>query len=449
MAVSLLRDALAVEPISAAALPLTGDSADYDPILELVGDARFVLLGEATHGTHEFYEARAAITRRLIEEKDFIGVALEADWPDAWQVNRFVRGADTDADAEQALRGFDRFPQWMWRNAEVADFVTWLRAFNAQRPQHQRVGFYGLDLYSLHASMGAVIAYLDRVDPDAAALARRRYSRFEEFSHDPQMYGYAAGLGISRDCEDQVVKQLAELVERRSQYLANDALCPEDEQFAAEQNARVARNAEEYYRRMYHGTISSWNLRDRHMFETLEALSAHLGRQAPRPKIVVWAHNSHLGDARATQMADRGELNLGQLVRQVYRQDSVLIGFTTNEGTVAAASEWDGPMERKRLRPAHRESYEALLGQVSEPDFCLLLNEPSDAVDMLVRARLERAVGVVYRPESELASHYFRASLPAQFDAVIHLDRTHAVEPLPATETADSAHEPQTVPSGL
>lgn len=436
MAVATLRDAQA-EPISAAALRLTGDPGDWDPILEMIGDARFVLLGDATHGTHEFHEARALVTRRLIEEKDFNGVAVVADWPSAWRVNQFVHGANHDADVEQALSGFDHFPQWLWRNTEVADFIAWLRAFNADRPQYKQVGFHGLDLYSLHASMCAVIAYLDRVDSAAAALARKRYSGFEQFTNDPQTHGSAAGLGITRACECEVVQHLVELNACRSAYLTSDGDSADDE-LAAAQNARIARNAEDYYLRMYHGAVSSWNLRDRHMFETLEALAAHVRRQTPRPKIVVWAHNSHMGDARATQMADHGELNLGQLVRQVYRHDAVLIGFTTNEGTVTAASEWGGPAERKRLRPAHAKSYEALLSQVEEPNYCLLLNEPNDSVDLLVRARLERALGVVYRPESEPASHYFRASLPAQFDAVIHFDHTRAVEPLHPAGRTDS-----------
>lgn len=436
-----------VGAIRADALPACSES-DFDPLLDLVGDARFVLLGEATHGTHEFYAARAMLTRRLIEEKGFCAVAVEADWPDACRVSRFIRGLGDDRDADEALGDFECFPAWMWRNAEVAEFVSWLREHNAELARDERVGFFGLDMYSLRGSMAAVIDYLEKVDPEAASRARKRYARFDQFTTDPHRQRHAAGLGISRSCEDEVVAQLVDLLQSRSRNLSRDGLPAEDEQFSAEQNARLVRNAEEYYRRLYHGTTSSWNLRDRHMFDTLQAVSEHLHRIWPRPKIVVWEHNSHLGDARATSMADRGELNVGQLVRQVHRQDAVLIGFTTFDGTVAAATEWDGPLEIKRIRPAHPESYEAFFHEAELPEFMLLMREPGDAVDSLVLPRLERAIGVIYRPETELVSHYFRASLPAQFDAVIHYDRTTAIEPLDA-EPVERGEFAETFPTGL
>jgi erythromycin esterase-like protein len=308
---------------------------------------RVVLIGEASHGTHEFYRERAAITKRLIEDKGFSAVAVEADWPDAYRINRYVRGQGGDAEAVEALGGFKRFPAWMWRNADVLDFVGWLRAHNdGVGPGRAQVGFYGLDLYSLYASMEAVIAYLDRVDPAAARRARERYACFDRLAEDAQAYGFAAGLDLARSCEDEAVAQLEDL-RRHAVEFAGAAPLDEDEAFHAEQNARVARNAEAYYRSMFRGRNSSWNLRDRHMMETLEALLAQLDRGGSRSKIVVWAHNSHLGDARATEAAEAGELNLGQLVRERFGAASFALGLTTFAGTVIAASEWGGPAERK------------------------------------------------------------------------------------------------------
>jgi erythromycin esterase-like protein len=311
-------DAAAIDVVRRAAHPLTGTPRDDDPLMDLIGEARFVLLGEASHGTREFYSERARITRRLIEEKGFTAVAVEADWPDAYRVNRYVRGAGDDDRADEALGDFRRFPLWMWRNTVVLDFVTWLHAHNAARPRGsaRAVGFYGLDLYSLHASIGAVIGYLAKVDPEGARRARRRYACFEDYGEDPQAYGLAASYDLGRSCEDEAVNQLLELQRRAAELSKRDGRCAEDEFFFAEQNARLAKNAEQYYRSMFGGRISSWNLRDRHMAETLEELVAHLDRTGRRTKVVVWAHNSHLGDARATQMGEQGELNLGQLVRQ-------------------------------------------------------------------------------------------------------------------------------------
>jgi erythromycin esterase-like protein len=344
-----------------AARPLTGAAGDYDPLMDLIGDARFVLLGEASHGTHEFYRERAQVTKRLIEEKGFTAVAVEADWPDAYRINRYVRGAGDDVDAEEALSDFRRFPRWMWRNTDVVEFVEWLRAHNNALSQSAgKTGFYGLDLYSLHASMKAVIQYLERVDPDAAKRARARYACFDHFGPDPQVYGFIAASDRSKSCRDEVVSQLVELRRRAAEYGRRDGGIAEDELFYAEQNARLVKNAEEYYRSMFFEEVSSWNLRDSHMVETLDALAAHLGRQDGQAKIVVWAHNSHLGDARATEMGQRGELNIGQLVREKYGRDAVLVGFTTHHGTVTAASDWGGVAERKRVRPALPGSCEAL-----------------------------------------------------------------------------------------
>src|ERR1041385_5553822 len=339
--------------IKEAAQSLSGSSRDYDSLLALVGNARLCLLGEATHGTHEFYRERAEITKRLIKERGFTAVAVEADWPDAFRVNRYVRGRGDDANANDALGGFKRFPTWMWRNTVVVDFVEWLRDYNASLPANApRVGFYGLDLYSLYTSIEAVLGYLNTIDPEAAKRARYRYSCFEHFSEDTQAYGYATSFGLSSSCEREVIEQLIELRRRAADYASRDGRVARDEFFFAEQNARLVHNAEKYYRTMFHGRVESWNWRDRHMAETLEALLNHLTIQGENAKVAVWEHNSHLGDARATYMADYGELNVGQLVRQRYGGDAILIGFTTYKGTVTAASEWDGPAERKRVRPA-------------------------------------------------------------------------------------------------
>jgi erythromycin esterase-like protein len=429
--------------------PLTGTENDYDPLLELIGDARVVLLGEASHGTHEFYRERDRITRRLISEKDFTGVAVEADWPDAYRVNRWIRGAGKDQDASEALGDFKRFPRWMWRNRDVLAFVQWLQQWNQARQPDRRVGFYGLDLYSLFSSIEAVIGYLDQVDPEAARRARYRYSCFEDFGEDTQAYGYAAEFGLTQSCEDQAIQQLLELQRKAANLSQRDGRIPEDEFFYAEQNARLVKNAEEYYRTMFRGRISSWNLRDRHMAETLEALIAYFERKGGRSKFVVWEHNSHIGDARATAMGDAGEWNIGQLARERFAEDAVLVGFSTYEGTVTAATDWDVPASRKRVRPGMPGSWEALFHGLEVPRFLLPLRGPGAPIEILNQSRLERAIGVIYRPESERASHYFEADLARQFDAVIHIDQTRAVEPLDRTAGWDAGEPPETYPSGL
>lgn len=426
--------------------PLTGAPGDHDALLDLIGDARLVLLGEATHGTHEFYRQRAVITKRLIEERGFTAVAVEADWPDAYRANRYVRGADDDPDAERALAGFERFPTWMWRNADVLDFVGWLRAHNerAERP----AAFYGLDLYSLYRSIEAVVDYLEQVDPPAAELARRRYRCFERFE-ESQAYGYAVATGVSQPCRRAVVRQLVELQRRAGDYLRRDGIAAEDEQLYAEQNARLVLNAEEYYRSMFDSAASSWNLRDRHMADTLDRLLAHLDRHDGETRAVVWAHNSHIGDARRTEMSRRGELNLGQLARERYGSEAFLVGFTTCEGTVSAASDWGAAVERKRIRPAFAGSYEAVFHEVGVPAFCLPLGDRGRAAVGLREPRLERAIGVIYRPETERQSHYFEARLSDQFDAVIHIDQTRAVEPLEWAVEWQRGEPPETYPTAL
>lgn len=436
--------------IREAAHPLTGAVEDYDPLMKLVGDARFVLIGEASHGTHDFYRERAQITKRLIREKGFNAVAVEADWPDAYRINRYVRGARDDQESIDALGGFKRFPAWMWRNADVLDFVGWLREHNdALGPQATKVGFYGLDLYSLHASIEAVLNYLDKIDPESAWRARSRYACFDHFGADLQTYGYATSFGMSRSCEDAVVNELMELRHRAAEYARRDGRIAADEFFYAEQNARLVRNAEAYYRMMFRGRVASWNWRDQHMAETLNALVAHLDAQGQRTKVVIWAHNSHLGDARATDMGMMGELNVGQIVREHYGRESVLIGFTTYGGTVTAASNWDGPAEHKRVRAALPGSFEALFHDVGLPRFLLALRDGGHAAAGLREAQLERAIGVIYLPETERASHYFYARLSDQFDAVLHFNQTRAVVPLERNAEWEPEEVPETFPSGI
>ncbi len=433
-----------------SAFPITGAQQDYDPLLKMIGEAHFVLLGESTHGTHEFYKARAEITKRLVREKGFNAVAVEADWPDAYRVNRFVRGSDGDADSEEALGGFKRFPTWMWRNADVLDFVGWLRGHNDRiSDAKNKTGFYGLDLYSLHTSIRSVLDYLKKTDPEEAKRARARYSCFEHFGKDAHAYAHAANSSFGESCEEEVISQLVELRRRAGNYTKRDGAAAADEYFFAEQNARLVKNAEQYYRSLFQGRSSTWNMRDEHMAETLEALGRYLQEQTQKSKIVVWAHNSHLGDARATQLSQRGELNLGQLTRQKYGRDVVLVGLTTYSGSVTASSEWDEPPERKRINCALPESYEALFHEVGINKFFLNLRDDAALKNHLHEARLERAIGVIYLPDTERTSHYFEARLSDQFDAIFHFDETRAVEPLERTATWATGELPETFPTSL
>jgi erythromycin esterase-like protein/predicted phosphoribosyltransferase len=458
----LLRAAAAAGPVAEGGQGLTevavirsqavvvedGVPAD-DALFALVGDAHFVLIGEASHGTHEFYAARAQMTRRLIEAKGFTAVAVEADWPDAYRVNRYVRGHGDDATSEEALRGFERFPGWMWRNAVVRDFVEWLRERNDRvDDERAKAGFYGLDLYSLRRSMQEVVAYLEHVDPDAAARARERYACFDHFSGDVgQSYGYAAAFGAGDSCERKVIDQLVDLHRHALDYARRDGLIAQDELFYAEQNALTVKAAEEYYRTMFAGRVRSWNLRDRHMVDTLDALAEHLSRQRDeQAKIVVWAHNSHVGDARATELGTLGECTLGQLVRERHPGDCVLAGFTTYTGTVTAADDWDGPAHRMHVRPALPGSVEALFHEVGQKAFWVPFPTASQAAQALRSARLQRAIGVIYRPDTERQSHYFHARPSDQFDAVIHIDDTRAIEPLERTALWEQGDVPETYP---
>lgn len=442
-----------VDLIKRAAHPLSDAAADYDPLLDLIGGASFVLLGAQTHGTHEFYRERAQITKRLITERGFSAVAIEADWPDTYGVNRFVRGEGEDADSVEALGAFTAFPAWMWRNADVVDFVGWLKAYNdALLHPTNKVGFYGLDLYGLHKSVEAVIRYLDHVDPVAAAEARQRYDCFDHAGEKIRRYGFAVRLGLAKSCEDGAVRQLVELRRRHGEWLQRDGPAAEEEIFSAEQNALLIENAERYYRAMFGEQTTAWNQRDGHMMETLLGVRAHLQQRRRRcARVVVWSHNAHVGDARATEFGLReNRISLGQLVRRRCGEDAVLVGFTTDSGTVTAATDWwDSPPRAVPLQPAVQGSYEALFHQVGHSRFLLNLRDANKAVPALSVPRLERAVGIVHRADAERGSEYFKADLPRQFDAVIHLDVTRAVEPIERTSVWEKAEVPETFPSGV
>jgi erythromycin esterase-like protein len=444
-----MSDSDLIHAIRSCAVPLDGSAAAFDGLLAMAADCPLVLLGEASHGTHEFYRQRALITRRLIEEHGFNAVAVEADWPDACRINRYVRGGSDDRDAVQALAGFERFPSWMWRNADVLDFIGWLRDHNdnAGSPDRQ-AGFYGLDLYSLHKSMDEVIRYLERIDHDAAVRARQSYGCLDRYGPDPQNYGLLTTAGVNPSCRQEVIRELVALRASEARYLARDGQEAADEFFFAEQNARLVLNAEHYYRAMFRPDVSSWNTRDEHMVETLVELLTHLRARDGRAKVVVWAHNSHLGDARATEMGRRGEINIGSRIREQFPGKCLLVGFTTHSGSVTAASGWHLPAEHKTVRPGLDGSYEKLFHQVGIPRFLLDLTAENPAVRALREPRLERAIGVIYQPETERRSHYFTACLPQQFDAVLHFDETRAVEPLDASEQWRSDEAAATYPAG-
>lgn len=422
----LIRDA--AEPFSSIA------NADLKPLLDRIGDARLVLIGEASHGTSEFYRIRAEITKALIEKKNFDFVAVEADWPDAYRIHDFVTHKKRDEPHD--WEAFSRFPTWMWRNHEVLDFIHWLRDFNLHKRQPgRRVGFYGLDLYSLFTSVNCVLKYLDRVDPGAAAVARVRYGCLSPWEGDPATYGRATLSGRYRSCEGDAVRMLQDLSRRRVAAAVQDG----EDLFDAQLNARLVADAEQYYRIMYYGSDESWNHRDTHMFETLRLL---LGRYGGSSKAVVWEHNSHLGNAAATQFGKHGQLNVGQLCRQAFGKDVYAIGQGTDHGTVAAASAWEGAMEIKEVRPALPDSYERLMHMSEMDAFFLPLakSRNQQLTSALAQRRLERAIGVIYRPETERLSHYFDASLPNQFDEWIWFDETSAVSALTTQQSA--AHEP-------
>jgi erythromycin esterase-like protein len=436
------RGAALPERIAAAAEPFDDiESADPGPLLDRIGDARLVLIGEASHGTSDFYRMRAHISRVLIQEKGFDFVAAEADWPDAAEIDAYVRHHPED---RPHRKPFQRFPRWMWANTDVVEFVRWLRSFNESRASEEMAGFHGLDLYSMYSSIESVLEYLDDIDPDAADVARGRYACLAPWQDEPSLYGRAVLSGRFDRCEEEVTSMLRDLLSRRMEYVRRDG-----RRFAdAIQNARLVANAERYYRAMYRGAVSSWNLRDQHMFYTLEML---LDLYGPGSRGIVWAHNSHLGDASATGMGDRGEHNVGQLAREAYGKDVHLIGFGTHTGTVAAADDWGGEMRVMDVQPSHPRSYEILGHDSGIPNFILDLRTPSDPGlrEALLERRLERAIGVIYRPRTELQSHYFPASLPRQFDEWIWMDATEAVTPVGEEHREEMEALPATFPFGL
>jgi erythromycin esterase-like protein len=364
-------------------------------------------------------------------KKGFMAVTIEGDWPDAYRIHRYLQGLGNKNEWEQALTDFKRFPTWMWRNTTLTSFLPWLRTHNDELPSSAKIGFYGLDLYSLYSSIEAVINYLSKIDPEAAQRARLRYACFDHAKPDPQKYGYASSLDLSKSCIKQTVDQLIELQQHAFEYLRQDSIQAEDEYFYAMQNARLVKDAENYYRSMFEGHALSWNIRDQHMMETLNVLAEHLDRRSGKPaKIIVWAHNSHVGDARATEMNTRGEINIGQLTREQYDMDAYLIGFSTYQGTVTAASDWGSPAECKRVNPGMEGSYEALFHDMRVKNFILNLRDDNQIEHYLHLPRLQRAIGVIYKPETERDSHYYFTNLTSQFDSIIHIDQTTALQPL-------------------
>ncbi len=414
---------------------------DLDPLLERIGDARVVLLGEASHGTSEYYRWRADLSRRLIREKGFSFLAVEGDWPDCYRINRYIKGlTDSGASARDVLGNFQRWPTWMWANEEIADLAEWLREHNAGRQEEHKVGFYGLDVYSLWESLYAVMGYLKKFDPSALPAARRAYQCFEPYGEDVQEYARATAF-VPTSCTDEVVG-LLQTVRTKARTYRGDG---RDAYFDAEQNALVLKNAEHYYRIMVDGGPESWNLRDRHMMETLERLLIHHGDDA---RAIVWEHNTHIGDARFTDMADEGMYNVGQLARErLADQGVVLIGFGSHHGTVIAGREWDAPRERMEVPPGRPGSWEDVLHQAAPANQLLIFADAQETQDMM-RSRGQRAIGVVYHPEYEQYGNYVPTVLPRRYDAFLFIDETEALHPLPI-RGSDEHEVPETYPSGV
>jgi erythromycin esterase-like protein len=433
------------------AIPFKENNMNYDAILSSIGDCRFALLGEASHGTTEFYRERCQITKKLIEQKGFNAIVIEGDWPDSYRVNDYIKGQSSDSDLLTALQGFQRFPTWIWRNEEVFDFLNWLKIFNERvYLKSNMVGFYGMDIYSLFTSMEVVLGYLKKVDPVLAQKAKKRFACFDHYNKDSQLYGYLSSYDKKlHGCEKEVVEQMSEFLKMK-EYLQALGSAKKDELFSTMQNTRLIKNAEVYYRTMFGGKASSWNIRDQHMVEIIIEVDRHLSKELNTPaKIIVWAHNSHLGDARATQQSLSGELNVGQLMRQRYTSEVFLLGFTTYEGYVTAAPEWDASAQRKSINPGIEGSYEKLFHQLGFERFLYIFKDSPQLGEVFPKMLLERAIGVVYLPESERRSHYFYANIANQFDAVMHIDVTQALKPLEKYAPSPKEDAPETFPSGL
>jgi len=443
-----------------------GPSSDFSSLLNQIGDAKIVLLGESTHGTHEFYKARAEISKQLIQQKGFNAIAVEADWPSAYKINKFVKGfihSTRDArsrlrqgfdgqagcaDSKESLSDFKRFPTWMWANKEILELINWMYKYNQKLNLEDRVGFYGLDLYSLHESAYEVIEYLKTINKVDAQIAKERYACFDKFGDDPQKYGYFATQQISPSCQKQSVDQAKDLIAKKIEYLKADGFIAKEEFLCAKQNAFLVKNAEEYYRLIFTSSSYSdtWNFRDTHMLKTLRSLYEHQKHLKKNAKIIVWAHNSHVGDARATEFKKFGQINLGQLARETFGKDSFIVGFTTYKGTVCAASDWGGVTEKKIVRPALPNSVEEYFHKLIPGNFVFNLKRDSKDLPQNI---LERAIGVIYLPQTERSSHYFYANVAEQFDAVIHFDETTAVEPLEKISVIEEDELQDTFPSGF
>jgi erythromycin esterase-like protein len=427
---------------------LEGHKKDYETIINYINNAKLVLIGESTHGTNEFYKIRTEITRELIKNKGVRAIAIEGDWPDTYRINRYIKGDTTIKSPLDSLKGFKRFPTWMWRNKITLEFIEWLYEYNKKQTISDKIGFYGLDIYSLHTSIEIVVQYLEKADPDAANRVKDRYSCFDNVKDELPNYGLFCNLGIIESCEEKVIEQLKDLNKNSDIYL-NENKLTDEEMFNLQQNALTVKNAEDYYRSMF-STRSSWNIRDIHMFITLENIYKHLTKYNRNIKIVVWAHNSHIGDARATEMGmEKSELNLGQLVRQKYNDKAFLLGFLTDSGYVTAASNWDEIAERKIIRPSIPGSYEYYFHNIEPTNYFINLHNQGSLSSFIPNELLERAIGVIYRPKTERVSHYFYANLLKQFDALIYLDKTSALEPLETTAIWHKGEVDETFPTGL
>jgi erythromycin esterase len=434
-----MQDALQLKDMLRGRAHSLRATEDLDSLLARIGDARCVLLEEASHGTSEYYTWRASISERLIREKGFSFIAAEGDWPDCYEVNRYIKGyPDSGKSAREVLRVFERWPTWMWANEEILELAEWLRRYNDGLLKEERVGFYGLDVYSLWDSMEAVIKYLERVDPEAVDTARRAYKCFEPYGEDVREYARATAF-VPTSCEDEVVEMLSELGNRLPEY--RDDL---ESRFNAEQNALVVRDAERYYRAMVRGGSSAWNVREHHMVETLERLMRHHG---PGAKAIVWEHNTHIGDARYTDMADVGMVNVGQLVRERRGvEDVVLVGFGSHRGSVIAGRKWGAPMERMPVPPAREGSWEDILHRIGEEDKLLVFAEAEEE-SRLLKPRAHRAIGVVYDPANKRFGNYVPTVLPRRYDAFLYVDETQALHPL-HTRAREDGEPPETFPSG-
>jgi erythromycin esterase len=428
----LSEDAIAVE-MGKAAHPIS-DEHDLDALIEKIGNAKVVMLGEASHGTKEYYAWRTMITKRLIEEKGFSFMAVEGDWPDCFEVNRYIKGSLVYANAEKALENFKRWPSWLWANEEVRELVEWLRSHNATQPKEKQFGFYGLDVYSLWESMDTIVEYLRKHDPHALEKAYQAYLCFEPFRGDAHTYGESAAF-VEKACEEEVVNLLREV--RTNAMQKSDAY---EERFSAEQNARVVQNAEKYYRMMVRADTASWNIRDRHMMETLERLIEYHGKNA---KAIVWAHNTHIGDARATSMRDEGKFNIGELAKKTFRQKSFLVGFGSYQGSVIAGLSWGSPMHIMPVPEARRGSWEKILHDAIAKD-TMLFSDEIRGIESVKRGH--RAIGVVYDPDYDIGN-YVPTYLTKRYDAFVYIDQTSALEPLPIGNI-DEEEAPETFPSG-